>query len=596
MLSKVVLQDTEEKRLKEKQHFEEEFNKALAYVGSGNYEEAGFVIRYLKISEYQKKWNAAEYQPEWGIIQASYKMAEAEYEEALKIVDEALGFDNNNYELYYLKGLCHEQLGAVEDAYYAYRIAIFLGKGTQDEALMTQQFQQLCSYAGANAYELGISCQRLIESRLRLGEYDKTYEFLGQQLYDRNRVAANVVLSENNMLLHMMLEIVLCEKKRMSEEEFKADNTIVRYECDVDKFNQVYRQVKLIARRIWFGAAISKQQEMNEVLANNKISADMLAVIVKYSVREEYWQDTFARLAAIVQYRYPQIGEIILQYRNWIAHMETIEAQKCMEPSEADNGAVCMLLDYKMGELKVSDDSSLEKSETQNISEAILFGDSENTIAFIFCTNDKLYRDETVDYVKRLEVPQGMKLMVVDIWNAPGMSAGYNIAMKQIKAKYKIYIHHDTFIICKDILAKLITAFKADEKLGLIGIASTKNLEKSGKWWGSDKSQLRMNLYQDAVLNILKSVSIEKNGEVEEADALDGILLATQADIEWREDLFDGWHFYDISQCYEFRKNRYKTAVLNGEEPFVMHETTMKKDKHNLYDKYCDVFVRNYDL
>ena len=34
--------------------------------------------------------------------------------------------------------------------------------------------------------------------------------------------------------------------------------------------------------------------------------------------------------------------------------------------------------------------------------------------------------------------------------------------------------------------------------------------------------------------------------------AADGLLLATQYDIDWREDLFENWHFYDISQCMEF--------------------------------------------
>lgn len=34
--------------------------------------------------------------------------------------------------------------------------------------------------------------------------------------------------------------------------------------------------------------------------------------------------------------------------------------------------------------------------------------------------------------------------------------------------------------------------------------------------------------------------------------AIDGLFMATQYDIKWREDLLDGFHFYDVSQCFEF--------------------------------------------
>ena len=36
-----------------------------------------------------------------------------------------------------------------------------------------------------------------------------------------------------------------------------------------------------------------------------------------------------------------------------------------------------------------------------------------------------------------------------------------------------------------------------------------------------------------------------------EAEAVDGLIMATQVDCPWREDLFTGWHFYEISKCKE---------------------------------------------
>ena len=50
-------------------------------------------------------------------------------------------------------------------------------------------------------------------------------------------------------------------------------------------------------------------------------------------------------------------------------------------------------------------------------------------------------------------------------------------------------------------------------------------------------------LYQT---NALPYISVE---------AIDGMLMMTQYDLPWREDILSGWDFYDISQSLEMRYN-----------------------------------------
>ncbi len=76
------------------------------------------------------------------------------------------------------------------------------------------------------------------------------------------------------------------------------------------------------------------------------------------------------------------------------------------------------------------------------------------------------------------------------------------------------------------------------------------------------------------------------------ADALDGLILITQYDIPWRADLFQSWHFYDISQCMEFKRNGYYAGVLSQELPYCMHfcgVSTMQG-----YDAARMIFLREY--
>lgn len=75
-------------------------------------------------------------------------------------------------------------------------------------------------------------------------------------------------------------------------------------------------------------------------------------------------------------------------------------------------------------------------------------------------------------------------------------------------------------------------------------------------------------------------------------NALDGLILMTQYDVSWREDLFDGWDFYDASQCLEFIRAGYKAAVVKQEQPWVIHDCSASKFKK--YDNYQEKYREEY--
>ena len=83
---------------------------------------------------------------------------------------------------------------------------------------------------------------------------------------------------------------------------------------------------------------------------------------------------------------------------------------------------------------------------------------------------------------------------------------------------------------------------------------------------------------------------------IDDAAAIDGIFMATCTDIYWREDLFDNWHFYDISQTYEFRKHGLRTVFLNDTDITLLHELSTKPSPVDYYEKYRQIFLNNYDI
>ena len=77
-----------------------------------------------------------------------------------------------------------------------------------------------------------------------------------------------------------------------------------------------------------------------------------------------------------------------------------------------------------------------------------------------------------------------------------------------------------------------------------------------------------------------------------QVEAVDGLFIATQYDIIWREDLFTGWDFYDASQSKEFSASGYKIVVPYMESPWCVHdEGFLNLDR---YDHYRQIFLDEY--
>uniref|UniRef100_N2AZZ7 Streptomycin biosynthesis protein StrF domain-containing protein n=1 Tax=Eubacterium plexicaudatum ASF492 TaxID=1235802 RepID=N2AZZ7_9FIRM len=212
----------------------------------------------------------------------------------------------------------------------------------------------------------------------------------------------------------------------------------------------------------------------------------------------------------------------------------------------------------------------------------------DRKICFIMCTNDALYEKECVYYIKRLYVPQGYEVEVLSVKEARSMTEGYNQAMRQSDAKYKVYLHQDVFIIYEQFLTELLSIFQ-DAEIGMIGIVGSLNIEQSAVMWYSDRVGM---LHANSVYKADSYLFGEVCGTYQEVSAVDGLLMATQYDIPWRDDLFKNWDFYDLSQSMEFRKKGYKVVVPFTEKPWCIHDDGILNLGN--YYKERNVYLKEY--
>lgn len=210
----------------------------------------------------------------------------------------------------------------------------------------------------------------------------------------------------------------------------------------------------------------------------------------------------------------------------------------------------------------------------------------EKKIAFIICVNDEKEFDECRYYLERLFVPEGYHIDVISVREAPSMAAGYNAGMKSSDAKYKVYLHQDVFITNRNFIQDMLSVFDCDKQIGLLGVIGNKD-------WEGDVADLTawdVGFVKDNYICWEQTVPGEES--FIEVKILDGLLLATQFDIPWREDIFDGWHFYDISQCMEFKRAGYKVAVPRQEKSWCYHDNQYA-DVSVYYD-YYERFLQEY--
>jgi hypothetical protein len=220
----------------------------------------------------------------------------------------------------------------------------------------------------------------------------------------------------------------------------------------------------------------------------------------------------------------------------------------------------------------------------------------QNKFLFVTCVNNEMLYQECISHIKNLTIPPDFCVELLPIYEAKSMATGYNQALKE-NAKYKVYLHQDTFIINENFLFDILELFKSNQTLGLLGLVGCKELPVNGvfvrgkDYVGKIFWLINGNIH---LVNFGREASIP----FESVQAVDGILMVTQYDIPWREDLFQGFHFYDTSQSIEFIKRGYLVGVPKQETPWCKHigNNVGVQINSQEFQKNIPIFLEHYNI
>ena len=214
---------------------------------------------------------------------------------------------------------------------------------------------------------------------------------------------------------------------------------------------------------------------------------------------------------------------------------------------------------------------------------------NENKIAFIMCVNSNREYMESVRYINMLIKPENIEIEIIKLEDAKSMCQGYNKGMNMSDAKYKVYMHQDVFIVNKNFIQDVLNIFQ-DESIGMIGMVGSAEEPPEGIMWYGDRCG---GLYGCSISTSGEFVSDKKmESNYEEVYAIDGLMMITNVDIEWKDNIFDGWDFYDISHSRDMINIGKKVVVPRQANHWCIHDDgLMKLDK---YFKYREIFENEY--
>lgn len=214
-------------------------------------------------------------------------------------------------------------------------------------------------------------------------------------------------------------------------------------------------------------------------------------------------------------------------------------------------------------------------------------------IAFITAVKDETQYRICLQYLDALQIPSGYDVEKIAVFGGASMAECYQRAMDASTARYKIYLHVDTYVVHRGLLPDLLRLFERYPGLGLVGVVGSTRLPPSGMYWVNNPFHSYGRLWQNSPPGFPTSVLGTLNrrrlhlmrfrsfiGDYLPAAIVDGFFMATQYDIPWTRPLlgFDfGFDLYDHVQALEFIRAGLEVGIARQEAIWCVHQGPLEE-------------------
>lgn len=145
-------------------------------------------------------------------------------------------------------------------------------------------------------------------------------------------------------------------------------------------------------------------------------------------------------------------------------------------------------------------------------------------------------------------------VQIIPIINDAGgsLTKSYNTAIKQAESDIVVFCHDDILFDTPNWGRKLLAIFNNNPDYGIIGLAGTDNLT-DGCWWTNKANMFGIVNHSDHKRKWTSNFSQSLSGQIKDVVVVDGVFIAVNKKeiVQIFDESFKGFHFYDISFCFE---------------------------------------------
>jgi glycosyltransferase involved in cell wall biosynthesis len=129
----------------------------------------------------------------------------------------------------------------------------------------------------------------------------------------------------------------------------------------------------------------------------------------------------------------------------------------------------------------------------------------------------------------------------------------YNKALKEAKYDVITFLHHDITINSKQWGNKVIKHFRDNEEYGIIGVAGSKLMTDSARWWDNPDRMYGRVSHTHEGRTWESKYSKDLGNRLEPVVLVDGVFFSVRRDRLKKgfDETVDGFHFYDVTFCLD---------------------------------------------
>jgi glycosyltransferase involved in cell wall biosynthesis len=177
-------------------------------------------------------------------------------------------------------------------------------------------------------------------------------------------------------------------------------------------------------------------------------------------------------------------------------------------------------------------------------------------------------REHKPEFIEYLKKSSGFKkIEVIEKVNngAKSLAQVYNEVLTESKTDIIVFCHDDIYFDTNSWYHKLMKHFEKSE-FGIIGMAGTTSMPKSGMWWEDRKKMVGIVNHENNGKKWESKYSESFNNGICQTIIVDGLFIAVdrkKLKKNFNED-FKGFHFYDIPFCFENHLEGVKIGVITN--------------------------------